>query len=342
MLTGHLRRLAGLPGTALGVNTRPARLGHRTFLAWNYWWQAHLLDCLLDAELRAPAEIRRLTIERVVRGIWLRNFGRWTNAYYDDMAWLGLALQRAHRLFGLGRPDAIAILADRLLAAWTADLGGGIPWRRGDEFKNAPANGPAAILLARSGFRDRAVATVDWIDRRLRDPASGLIWDGARPGPESAAGRTVRVETPIYAYNQGVVLGAELELAIRSVSGERHAARVRQLVAAVDHGLTVRGVLVGHAGGDSGLFTGILTRYLALVARSLPGDDPASARSRERAAALIRASADAGWAGARQGPTFGPDWSRPARPPARRNPERDLSVQLSGWMLMEAAASLER
>lgn len=344
VLTGHLRRLAGLPGTALGVNTRPARVRHRTFLAWNYWWQAHLLDCLLDAELRAPAAIRRSTIERVVRGIRVRNLGRWTNAYYDDMAWLGLALDRAERLFGLGRPAAVTTLVDQLLAAWTGELGGGIPWRRGDEFKNAPANGPAAILLARTDFLDRAVATADWIDRRLRDPVTGLIHDGARP--DDRPGRDpIRVEPPIYTYNQGVVLGAELELAQRSVSGERHAARVRRLVDAVADGLATGGVLSGHAGGDSGLFTGILARYLALVARRLPGDDPAAARTRNRAATLVRDSAAAAWSGAaRSGRdlAFAPDWARPARRPAGRNPERDLSVQLSGWMLLEAAATLDR
>ena len=42
--------------------------------------------------------------------------------------------------------------------------------------------------------------------------------------------------------------------------------------------------------------------------------------------------------------TFGPDWTRPAQPPgvAAGGPERDLSVQLSGWMLLEAAAALDR
>ena len=344
-----MRRVAGLPGTALAVNSRPARLRHRSFLAWNYWWQAHLLDCLLDAELRAPARIRRTTVERVVRGIRLRNLGRWTNAYYDDMAWLGLALERAERLLGLGRPAALATLVDQLLAAWTAELGGGIPWRRGDEFKNAPANGPAAILLARTGFLDRAVATADWIDRGLRDPQTGLIHDGARP--DDRPGRDpIRVETPVYTYNQGVVLGADLELAHRSVSGGRHAARVVRLVDAVADELTTDGVLTGHTGGDSGLFTGILARYLASVARDLPGDDAATLRARERAAALVRDSADAAWAGAAwtgadrtgRGPTFGPDWSHPARLPRGRDAERDLSVQLSGWMLLEAAAALDR
>ncbi len=341
---GHVRRLVGLPGTALGVNRRPAGLLHRSFLAWNYWWQAHLLDCLLDAEVRAPAPIRRVTITRVVRGIRLRNLGRWTNAYYDDMAWLGLALDRADRLVGAGRPAAVATLVDQLLGAWSDDLGGGIPWRRGDEFKNAPANGPAAILLARTGFLDRAVATADWIDRCLRDPRTGLIHDGARPD-DRPGHDPVRVETPIYTYNQGVVLGADLELARRSGHGDRPAARVRRLVDAVADELSAGGVLAGHAGGDSGLFTGILARYLALVARSLPGTDDRSARTRDRAAALVRDSADAAWRHAcwtSAGPTFGPDWSRPARPPARGRAERDLSVQLSGWMLLEAAATLDR
>lgn len=321
---------------------------HRSFLVWNYWWQAHLLDCLLDAELRAPAASRRVTIGRLVRGIRLRNLGRWTNAYYDDMAWLGLALDRADRLFGLGRPAAVATLVDRLLGAWSAELGGGIPWRRGDEFKNAPANGPAAILLARTGFLDRAVATADWIDRVLRDPGTGLIHDGARPD-DRPGHDPIRIETPIYAYNQGTVLGADLELARRSVAGERPAARVRRLVDAVADNLCDGGVLTGHAGGDSGLFNGILARYLALVARSLPGDDARSARTRDRAAALVRDCADAAWTHAARTeggpagpvPTFGPDWSRPAGPPARGHAEGDLSVQLSGWMLLEAAASLD-
>ena len=36
------------------------------------------------------------------------------------------------------------------------------------------------------------------------------------------------------------------------------------------------------------------------------------------------------------------NWARPAAVPTRRtpSPERDLSVQLSGWMLMEAAHAL--
>ena len=53
--TRHLRRVWGLPGTQLGVVAWPATAGHRRFGTWHYWWQAHLLDNLVDAQVRDPA-----------------------------------------------------------------------------------------------------------------------------------------------------------------------------------------------------------------------------------------------------------------------------------------------
>src|SRR5690242_5960548 len=87
IVTRHLRRVWGLPGTILGRSGWPPTLDQRLHWHWNYWWQAHLLDCLIDAQLRAPEPARAATIKRFVHSIWLRNFGRWSNAYYDDMAW---------------------------------------------------------------------------------------------------------------------------------------------------------------------------------------------------------------------------------------------------------------
>ena len=45
-------------------------------------------------------------IARQIRGHRLRNNGSWVNDYYDDMAWLALALERAGRLAGVERPVA--------------------------------------------------------------------------------------------------------------------------------------------------------------------------------------------------------------------------------------------
>ncbi|HEY5117282.1 MAG TPA: glycoside hydrolase family 76 protein [Nakamurella sp.] len=331
-----LRRLWTIPATALGLNSSPPSVSHRVFLSWNYWWQAHLLDCLVDAEIRDPRPARRRRITALLRAFRIRNLGSWTNRYYDDMAWLGLALQRCDDRLGTDHGPVIRRLADEIVTGWSDAEGGGIPWRRGDEFKNTPANAPAAILLARTGHLDRAAATVDWIDDRLRDPDTGLIWDGLRPA---------QIEKVVYSYCQGVVLGAELEVSSRT---GRPRDRIHRLVAAVDRHLSsCSGVLAGHAGGDSGLFTGILARYLTLVAAELPVTDRADVTSRSLARRLVLQSAAAAWSNAAfvdGAPLFGADWSQPARVPSEggheRLAERDLSVQLSGWMLMEAAAAV--
>ncbi len=342
---------AGIPGESgpspaprSGSTARPPSWPHRLFLGWNYWWQAHLLDCVIDAQLRDPQRSRARLAGRLIRSIRALNAGRVTNDYYDDMAWLGLALDRTDQTLGTDHRAAIRQLTGDIIGAWSGSEEGGIPWRRGDVFKNTPANGPAAILLARTGHLDRAAATADWVHQRLRDPETGLIWDGLRPGADGAT----QFETTIYSYCQGVVLGAELELAQRlPLRQAEHIDRIQRLVAAVDEHLTSGGVLTGHRGGDSGLFTGILARYLALVATGLPGGDTESGATRSTARGLVLRSARACWdntaqtgsAADRDLPIFGPDWSRPATVPTRHaaGPERDLSVQLSGWMLMEAA-----
>src|SRR5271156_7253155 len=79
----HLKRLWALPGTQLGVVSWPSARRDRLFGTWHYWWQAHLLDCLLDAQQRDPQPDRLGRIKRQVRSQRLRNFS-WTNNYYDD------------------------------------------------------------------------------------------------------------------------------------------------------------------------------------------------------------------------------------------------------------------
>ena len=326
-----LRRLWALPGTRLAVTRWPAGPARRLFVPWHYWWQAQLLDCLTDAELRDPGPGRRRLVAAVPPAIRVRNLGRWSNRYHDDTAWLLLALLRADQVFRLDHGRAADRLTETLLGAWTDTLGGGIPWRRGDVFKNAPANGPAAIALARTGRLERAIATVDWIAARLPDPATGLVRDGLRPG---------LVHTELYTYVQGVVIGAELELVRRA---GRPPARVHDLVRAVaEHLATPTGVLPAHGHGDRALFGGILARYLALVATELPGATAADREARATASRLVAASAAAVWqhrfevAGL---PVFGADWSRPAEPGSQA---AELSGQLGAWMLLEAAVALER
>ena len=345
----HLKRLWGLPGTQLGVVAWPPTRRDSSFGTWHYWWQAHLLDCLVDAQLRDPQPQRHTSINRQVRSHRLRNNFRWTNNYYDDMAWLALALERAARIAGVERHRALPKLAEQFLDAWVPEDGGGIPWRKGEQFFNAPANGPAGIFLARYSDRmRRAQQMADWIDETLIDPQTHLVFDGIK------AGSLVRAQ---YTYCQGVVLGLETELAART-HDDRHAPRVHRLVAAVGEHMAPAGVLAGAGGGDGGLFAGITARYLALVATTLPGDSAEDAAARETARRIVLASAKSAW-DYRQTveglPLFGPFWDRDAQLPTRAGEEarsvdgavnssevaeRDLSVQLSAWMLMEAACNV--
>lgn len=339
----HLKPLWHLPGTQLGVVAWPPvrRPEH-----WHYWWQAHLLDCLVDAQLRDPQPERVGRIQRQIRTHRLRNVGLWTNDYYDDMAWLALALERAQRVAGVDRRRALNTLTRQLVESWVPEDGGGIPWRKQDQFFNVPANGPGGIFLARYGDRlKRAEKMADWIDATLIDPETHLVFDGIK------AGSLVRAQ---YTYCQGVVLGLETELAVRT-GAPRHAPRVHRLVAAVSEHMAPNGVIKGAGGGDGGLFSGITARYLALVATELPEDSAADAAARDTARGLVLSSAKSAW-DYRQSvnglPLFGAFWDRAAELPGADGrqaafiagavresevPERDLSVQLSGWMLMEAA-----
>ncbi|MGV8873887.1 MAG: glycoside hydrolase family 76 protein [Rhodococcus sp. (in: high G+C Gram-positive bacteria)] len=351
----HMRRLWGLPGTSLGVVAWPPVRRERTFLRWHYWWQAHLLDCAVDAADRDLTAKRRRRLNKITRAHRIRNISGWTNNYYDDMAWLGLALERAQRQHFVGNRHGIQQIEMELFDAWAPTEGGGIPWRKKSDFYNAPANGPAAIMLARTGRLWRAQEMSDWIDRTLRDPRTGLIIDGVHSTRALLdAGESGEIERAIYSYCQGVALGLETELAVR-LGEPRHAKRVHALVDAVENHLTRNLVITGGGGGDGGLFNAVLARYLAVVAVELPGDSDADDRARDVAAAIVLNSAEAAWENrleVEDNPLFGADWTREARFPGQGLhiatfaegtvrpsdvPERDLSVQLSGWMLMEAA-----
>jgi len=346
----HLKKLWGLPGTQLAVVAWPASARYKRFATWHYWWQAHLLDCLVDAHLRDPKPERVSSIRRQIRGHRFRNISSWTNDYYDDMAWLALALERADRLAGVAKPNALHKLTTQLVNAWVPEDGGGIPWRKQDQFFNAPANGPAGIFLARHHERlRRAQQMSDWIDEVLLDPETALIFDGIK------AGSLVRAQ---YTYCQGVVVGLETELAVRTTD-DRHRFRARRLIEAISTQMAPGGVLTGAGGGDGGLFAGITARYLALAATALPGDTAEDHRARDTAAHLVRTSAQAAWDNRQTVdglPLFGAFWERTAVVPTAGGgeavfvegavnssevPERDLSVQLSGWMLMEAAHVVE-
>lgn len=339
VLARSVRPLWGMPATALGVVGDPPVLAERFFLRWSHWWQSHLLDLLLDAQRRQPTRQRELLLRRVYRTILARTPGL-LNSYHDDLAWFALAVQRHGALPGGDR--IVRRIGLRLLQARHPRTGG-VRWRAGDDFVNTPATGPAAILLARAGAVTAARELVDWLHDTLTLP-SGLIADGLRPD-----GR----EDTVFTYNQGVVIGAELELVRRGDTADR----LHGLVEATAQHLAPGGVLIGHGGGDGALFTGILARYLALVAAQLPGSGDADRRTRTVCAALVRRTAtalqDGSGTDAVGRPLYSPDpATRLSTPGPRLSAGRlgrpsdpavsDLSTQLGAWMVLEAASGLDR
>lgn len=369
------QRLFYLPGTHIAATARPSGRIENLRRPWHYWWQAHYLDCLVDAGFRELGRAGRppekfdgdarpsagQLASRLVTGIRLRNFLTFVNHYYDDMAWLALSTLRLERLADESRRPSPRrqerirkSLTLQFDSASTDDLGGGTFWSTKRDFKNTPATAPVALYYARTGNTAKAQALLDWLDARLFDPALGLYLDGIRV---RSSGETV-LEDAIYTYNQGPVLGALLEL-----GGDANLERAATVVHAVATHLTLPEaataasanpanpmVLRCDGTGDGGLFTGILTRYLALAAndRRLPQD------VRATAAQLVTGTAGVLWAGrrpiaageplARPGRTGDPIFSfEPKRPASSTYPPGtavELSTQLQAWMALEAAAAV--
>jgi predicted alpha-1,6-mannanase (GH76 family) len=242
------------------------------------------------------------------------------------MSWLVLALERADRLLGVRFDDAVPKLRTALLDSWNPAVGA-VPWKIGHDYYSTSAIGPTGIAMARLGELSHAQRLADFLHTRLRDTESGLMFDGVHePGGQ--------VDHTLLTYCQGVAIGLETELALRT-DDSSHRDRAAALVAATADRLAHAGVIAGAAGNDSGLFMGILARNLAETALAL-GDTTA--------AQLVHASARAAWdnrAEVNGLPLFGADWRRPvqladASLASSPNQSRDLSVQLSGWMLLEA------
>jgi predicted alpha-1,6-mannanase (GH76 family) len=299
-------------------------------LEWDYWIQAHALDVTVDAAARTGSTAIRDRIRAHVRGILRRNGGRIVNRYYDDMAWMAIALLRAEEIAGAETGPLVRELWADIRAGWDPRHGG-IVWRRDDPrpYTNTPANAPSAILAARLHRRygdpadlDWARRIADWLQATLVDPDSGIVWDGLHPAEDPGTDRT------LWTYNQGTVVGAEVQL--WQVTGDRaHLDRARRTAtAALDR--YGDGVLPVEGTGDGSVFKGILARYLSDLVRADPDPEGAVAR---RVGAVLAGNGTAVAAAA--GAPIGIDWQRPA------TGDVSLGSEVSAVLLLEALAALK-
>ncbi len=342
VLERFVGRFLYLPATQLARTVTPAHdvvgpVGANVRTLFRYWWQAHLLDAVIDGALRSlrAGDVRgamrsALLGRQLLRTIRIRNFGTLRKHFFDDMAWLALAIGRLdelHRRLGAtvgqgSRHRAQEALTRALQGG--QDTGGGIFWNRDRNFINAAASGPAALHMVRSGRRAQGRAVAEWIHHDLLND-QGLIVDGLRT--------TGKKESRVYTYNQGPILAVLLEL------GEPgDVERAGALVNAVREHLATpsSGVIMTRGTGDGGLFAGILVRYLALAAQNEKLDQT----SRKDAARMVHSTAAALWEGRSPSGIFPATIGLPDVPLRRQPTSVELSTQVQGWMVMEAAATL--
>lgn len=159
----HSSKVWMLPRTNLGVVAWPPHTKEKVFYRWHYWWQAHYIDCLVDATNRRPTKARKRRLADTLTGVRVRQLGKLTrNNYYDDKTWLALAVDRALKTLGRPRKKYLSQLEENIWEGIDQTFGV-LPWRVGETFYNVPTNGPAAIMAARTGRLDIARHFVDWI-----------------------------------------------------------------------------------------------------------------------------------------------------------------------------------
>ena len=137
-----------------------------------------------------------------------------------------------------------------------------------------------------------------------------------------------------FTYNQGVYIGAALELYKATNNAGYLADAVRNATATInDTDISPGGLLKSEGQGDGGLFKGILVRYLTLLI-----EEPAvGTTDRDAYVKFLKYNAQTLYTKGISRPALfvSPDWK--SLPPGTT----DLTTQLSGVMMIEAAAVLK-
>jgi len=291
---------------------------------FHYWWQAHGMDVLLDG-LEMTGESRFSDqIDLLYRGLLERNGGDLYNNYYDDMLWMGLALNRAYSLTQKEEYLNMSIdLWEHVIKAWNEDFGGGIPWRTTQtDYKNVPSNAPAVILSARlfkmtgdETYLIWAEKIYSWLNDILVDPETGLLWDGINRQGDGEIDKNW-----MFTYNQGTYTGAGIELwKITGGEGYLNDAR-RNVDSAMEILAGSDGIFNEEGQGDGGLFKGILVRYFVEYARLVESDSTIRKTLLDNTSSVLNSQTEDG--------LFGPDWRQTHSGPV------DLSTHLSGVKLI--------
>lgn len=302
---------------------------------FHYWPQAHALDVLIDAYLRTGDNTYKVYFDQWFEGVRIKNGNTFRNDYYDDMEWNALAILRAYKATNdVKYKDAALQIWEYIKSGWSDIAGGGICWAKGHEnSKNACSNGPACILAARLyqefgdvANKEWALQIYNWEKSTLFNTNNGMVYDNIN-------GETgVKQINWIFTYNQGTFIGSAVEL--YKILGEK--SYLNDAVLAADYTtstLVDQSVLKSEGTGDGGLFKGIFIRYFA----DLIQQDRLDATAKKRYIQFMKYNAETLWLQGtnKSSVLFGPYWR------VKPGSTTGLTEQLSGCMLIEAAALLE-
>ncbi|MFH6999356.1 glycoside hydrolase family 76 protein [Flavobacterium sp. FlaQc-57] len=324
----------GTNGTFIENNT-----GKGTF---NYWPNAHVLDVFVDGFLRTGNENYKTRMKALLQGIKIKNGNTYNNVFNDDMIWLANSCLRAYDATkDQEYKDVADYIWGRVKLSWSDVLGGGITWKQDTpKQKNAVSNGPAIILAMRLYEIDKKSDDLEWAKKiyawqknNLVDPSSGIVWDNI----SEVSGVITTNKDWVFTYNMGTWIGAGLRL-YKATNEQVY------LDDAVKSGRTVltsprllsEGLLRDEGQGDGGLFKGILIRYFTELAEL----STINSTDKEKFVAFLKFNAQTFYRKGilRTNMFSGSNWK--VAPALGGN--TDLTTQLSGVMLMEAAAKLEK
>ncbi|KAH8174910.1 glycosyl hydrolase family 76 domain-containing protein [Sarocladium implicatum] len=203
--------------------------------------------------------------------------GEFLSRAIDDALWWGLAWADAYELTG----NKTYLEASKIIADYGHEFydegtcGGGVWWDAERTYKNAVTNGQYIKLSAQlhrlidgdTEYLKRAQTGWDWyVNSGIISDADGLVNDGLTDSCENNNGT-------VWTYNQGLGIGAGLE--IWRVTGDEEALEKAMALAdaALEHELTVDGILTescdaaGTCDDNQKQFKGIFMRYMADLAQ---------------------------------------------------------------------------
>ncbi|OJD27112.1 hypothetical protein ACJ73_01496 [Blastomyces percursus] len=248
-----------------------------------------------------------------------RGFPGFINDYYDDEGWWALGWIKVYDLTGDSKYLNMARdIFEDMVGGWDdSRCGGGIWWNKDRTALVAIANelflSVAAHLAIRvpneaEYYRNWATKGWDWFKNTGMINERNNINDG------------VDLETCqnnqgiVWSYNQGVILGALVELSKAasppdsSLVDQAHAIATAAITALADEDGILHDPCEPDCGADGPQFKGIFMRNLQILHEAAP---------RAEYKIFIKKNADSIWQKARNGKDqFGVDWAGPFVPPA--------------------------